>query len=53
MTCDIRDKVSASRPFVALTTITPRATCGAASRSEMMGPGAGPVYNLKGKSRKK
>ena len=26
---------------------------GAASRSEMMGPGAGPVYNLKGKSRKK
>ena len=34
-------------------TIAAKATYGAASRSEMMGQAAGPVYNLKGGSKKK
>jgi hypothetical protein len=33
--------------------IAAKASYGAASRSEMMGQAAGPVYNLKGKSKKK
>jgi hypothetical protein len=35
------------------TVIAAKASYGAASRSEMMGQAAGPVYNLKGRSKKK
>jgi hypothetical protein len=43
----------AAQETAAPRTIAAKASYGAASRSEMMGQAAGPVYNLKGKSKKK